>query len=151
MRLVLGRPLVLFKSLGPSTYKTLMHLPKRFPSSISSWYSSFTNNNLFIKLYFNRFYTKQHDVLLYKTFSNYYLVTNLLATLISIIITGGTFQESPTSHSYWDQTFTQPYFDNSTKREVTTTVGQSAYLHCRVRNLGDRAVSCCLLLTSIKF
>ena len=24
---------------------------------------------------------------------------------------------------------------------MTTTVGQSAYLHCRVRNLGDRAVS----------
>ncbi|KAK9506645.1 hypothetical protein O3M35_008540 [Rhynocoris fuscipes] len=55
--------------------------------------------------------------------------------------TGGFIQEGPTSHSYWDQTFNQPYFDNSTRREVTTTVGQSAYLHCRVRNLGDRAVS----------
>ncbi|KAF6210585.1 hypothetical protein GE061_013691 [Apolygus lucorum] len=53
----------------------------------------------------------------------------------------GGLQEVPTSHSYWEQPFTQPYFDNSTKREVTTTVGQSAYLHCRVRNLGDRAVS----------
>lgn len=42
---------------------------------------------------------------------------------------------------YWEQPFSQPYFDNSTKREVVTTVGQSAYLHCRVRNLGDRAVS----------
>uniref|UniRef100_A0A182TAC7 Ig-like domain-containing protein n=1 Tax=Anopheles maculatus TaxID=74869 RepID=A0A182TAC7_9DIPT len=43
--------------------------------------------------------------------------------------------------SYWEQPYAQPYFDNSTKREVTATVGQSALLHCRVRNLGDRAVS----------
>lgn len=42
---------------------------------------------------------------------------------------------------YWEQPFSQPYFDNSTRRETTTTVGQTAYLHCRVRNLGDRAVS----------
>ncbi|CAH1637356.1 unnamed protein product [Spodoptera littoralis] len=34
-----------------------------------------------------------------------------------------------------------PYFDNSTKREATAAVGQPAYLHCRVRNLADRAVS----------
>nr|XP_018914408.1 PREDICTED: hemicentin-2-like [Bemisia tabaci] len=45
------------------------------------------------------------------------------------------------SHNYWESTFSQPYFDNSTRREMTTTVGQTAYLHCRVRNLGDRAVS----------
>ncbi|CAH0588025.1 unnamed protein product [Chrysodeixis includens] len=32
-----------------------------------------------------------------------------------------------------------PYFDNSTKREATAAVGQPAYLHCRVRNLADRA------------
>lgn len=33
-----------------------------------------------------------------------------------------------------------PYFDNSTKREATAAVGQPAYLHCKVRNLADRAV-----------
>ncbi|GBP63112.1 hypothetical protein EVAR_98100_1 [Eumeta japonica] len=33
----------------------------------------------------------------------------------------------------------QPYFDNATKREYTAAVGQPAYLHCRVRNLADRA------------
>ncbi|KAF2878904.1 hypothetical protein ILUMI_27264 [Ignelater luminosus] len=44
-------------------------------------------------------------------------------------------------NSYWEQPFSQPYFDNSTRREVTTTVGQTAHLYCRVRNLGDRAVS----------
>ncbi|XP_075979478.1 zwei Ig domain protein zig-8-like [Anticarsia gemmatalis] len=35
----------------------------------------------------------------------------------------------------------QPYFDNQTKREYTAAVGQPAYLHCRVKNLADRAVS----------
>lgn len=43
--------------------------------------------------------------------------------------------------SYWEQGLSYPYFDNSTRRDVITTVGQTAYLHCRVRNLGDRAVS----------
>ena len=43
---------------------------------------------------------------------------------------------------YWDNPFdTQPSFDNTTEREVTATVGQVAYLHCRVFNIGDRAVS----------
>ncbi|XP_037925106.1 basement membrane-specific heparan sulfate proteoglycan core protein-like [Hermetia illucens] len=42
---------------------------------------------------------------------------------------------------YWETPYSQPYFDNSTRREITATVGQAALLHCRVRNLGDRAVS----------
>ncbi|XP_055375385.1 protein amalgam [Condylostylus longicornis] len=42
---------------------------------------------------------------------------------------------------FWDTPYSQPYFDNSTRRDVTATVGQAALLHCRVRNLGDRAVS----------
>lgn len=53
---------------------------------------------------------------------------------------GGSIVEHHPS-SYWEQPFSQPYFDNTTKRETITTVGQTAYLHCRVRNLGDRAVS----------
>ncbi|KAI4483716.1 hypothetical protein M0804_007976 [Polistes exclamans] len=53
---------------------------------------------------------------------------------------GGSVVEHHSS-AYWEQPFSQPYFDNTTKRETTTTVGQTAYLHCRVRNLGDRAVS----------
>ncbi|KAK0078793.1 hypothetical protein PV326_009131, partial [Microctonus aethiopoides] len=51
--------------------------------------------------------------------------------------------------SYWEQPFSQPYFDNTTKRETTTTVGQSAYLYCRVRNLGDRAVSFSMVVPEI--
>lgn len=46
-----------------------------------------------------------------------------------------------TPSSYWDENYSQPYFDNSTKRDITVTIGQTAVLHCRVRNLGDRAVS----------
>lgn len=49
--------------------------------------------------------------------------------------------ESASAASYWDAPYLQPYFDNTTQRELTATVGQSALLHCRVRNLGDRAVS----------
>ncbi|CAH2049806.1 unnamed protein product, partial [Iphiclides podalirius] len=34
-----------------------------------------------------------------------------------------------------------PSFDISTPRNVTALVGKSAYLSCRVRNLGNRTVS----------
>ena len=43
--------------------------------------------------------------------------------------------------SYWDENYAQPYFDNTTRRDITVTIGQTSILHCRVRNLGDRAVS----------
>lgn len=34
-----------------------------------------------------------------------------------------------------------PYFEFDVERNVTTTVGQTAFLHCRVEQLGDKAVS----------
>jgi len=34
-----------------------------------------------------------------------------------------------------------PVFDNTTDREVIAALGTTARLHCRVRHLGDRAVS----------
>jgi hypothetical protein len=34
-----------------------------------------------------------------------------------------------------------PYFDFNVPRNVTTAVGQTAFLHCRVEQLGDKAVS----------
>lgn len=51
-----------------------------------------------------------------------------------------------TSHKensiFWDYPYAaQPSFDNATEREVIASVGQVAYLHCRVFNIGDRAVS----------
>lgn len=34
-----------------------------------------------------------------------------------------------------------PYFDYNVPRNVTTATGQTAFLHCRVEQLGDKAVS----------
>lgn len=36
-----------------------------------------------------------------------------------------------------------PYFDISASKNVTALVGNTAYLNCRVRNLGNRTVSVC--------
>jgi hypothetical protein len=50
----------------------------------------------------------------------------------------------------WETQYGLPFFDNTTtKRDVIATVGQSAKLHCTVRNLGDRAVSVSNFLSSI--
>uniref|UniRef100_A0A182FUH9 Ig-like domain-containing protein n=1 Tax=Anopheles albimanus TaxID=7167 RepID=A0A182FUH9_ANOAL len=35
----------------------------------------------------------------------------------------------------------EPYFDDTTPRNVTALVGKSAYLSCRVKNLGNKTVS----------
>ncbi|XP_055716554.1 SPEG neighbor protein-like isoform X2 [Phlebotomus papatasi] len=59
-------------------------------------------------------------------------------SLLTLLVNGFINVEAP---SYWDTPFAQPYFDNTTKRDLTATVGQVALLRCRVRNLGDRAVS----------
>ncbi|GAB0088947.1 Ig-like domain-containing protein [Sergentomyia squamirostris] len=40
--------------------------------------------------------------------------------------------------SVWDS---PPYFDDTTPREVTAAAGYPAMLRCRVRNIGDRAIS----------
>lgn len=37
--------------------------------------------------------------------------------------------------------WTEPYFDISVANNVTALVGKSAYLSCRVRNLGNKTVS----------
>lgn len=49
--------------------------------------------------------------------------------------------------SYLDEGFfngnvsSYPYFEFNVPRNVTTSVGQTAFLHCRVEQLGDKAVS----------
>ncbi|CRK99597.1 CLUMA_CG012909, isoform A [Clunio marinus] len=62
----------------------------------------------------------------------------ILFLLLSVTITSN---RADAPSSYWDDNYAQPYFDNTTKRDITVTIGQTAILHCRVRNLGDRAVS----------
>ena len=37
--------------------------------------------------------------------------------------------------------FRGPYFDTSVSKNVTALVGKTAYLNCRVRNLGNKTVS----------
>lgn len=41
------------------------------------------------------------------------------------------------------QTRLEPHFDIMIPRNVTALVGKSAYLSCRVRNLGNKTVSAC--------
>ncbi|KAG0417871.1 hypothetical protein HPB47_005316 [Ixodes persulcatus] len=43
--------------------------------------------------------------------------------------------------AYWDDPHFRPHFDNSTDRNVTAQLGKSAFLHCRIRQLGDRTAS----------
>ncbi|GAB6019913.1 hypothetical protein CHUAL_014007 [Chamberlinius hualienensis] len=44
-------------------------------------------------------------------------------------------------NAFWEDGQLEPFFDNSTNRNVTTQWGKTAFLHCRVRNLGERSVS----------
>lgn len=60
-------------------------------------------------------------------------------------------REAPHRHAEWQQLWysnfeeyqrlTEPTFDNNTISNVTVQLGGSAFLHCRVRNLGERTVS----------
>ncbi|XP_030385398.1 junctional adhesion molecule A [Scaptodrosophila lebanonensis] len=43
--------------------------------------------------------------------------------------------------AYTHPKWMEPYFDPSTPRNVTALMGKSAYLSCRVRNLGNKTVS----------
>lgn len=42
-----------------------------------------------------------------------------------------------------------PYFDFDVQRNVTVTVGQNAFFHCRVERLGDKDVSILLCILNI--
>ncbi|KAK6623993.1 hypothetical protein RUM44_010851 [Polyplax serrata] len=39
------------------------------------------------------------------------------------------------------QRLTEPSFDNNTISNITVQLGGTAFLHCRVRNLGERTIS----------
>lgn len=48
----------------------------------------------------------------------------------------------PSAHnSIINQKWNEPYFDNTVPNNVTALVGKSAYLSCKVRNLGNKTVS----------
>jgi hypothetical protein len=50
------------------------------------------------------------------------------------------FHDSNNINQNFSSETTQPYFDFSVTRNVTTRVGQTAFLHCRVEALGDKLV-----------
>ena len=89
-----------------------------------------TGNNLFHSLFLNSFSSCDR--------TSCTILVTIFSTACPWTVSGAVIEHHA---PYWEQPVSQPYFDNSTRREMTTTVGQSAYLHCRVRNLGDRAVS----------
>lgn len=50
----------------------------------------------------------------------------------------------PSSHnSIITPKWNEPYFDSSVPTNVTALVGKSAYLNCKVNNLGNKTVSNC--------
>ncbi|XP_076370145.1 protein amalgam-like [Tachypleus tridentatus] len=69
---------------------------------------------------------------------------NLIPAKIKLMEKGlGSGKANPPSRPnfYWDDLYRRPYFDNSTAGIVTAPHGKTAYLHCRVRQIGDRTVS----------
>lgn len=52
-----------------------------------------------------------------------------------------TFPSQPMESPALSQLPLEPYFDIVSPGNVTALVGKSAYLTCRVRNLGDKTVS----------
>ncbi|XP_045519659.1 lachesin-like [Pieris brassicae] len=63
-----------------------------------------------------------------------------ISILIIFMLLG--FNESQgTAHYGEDSVGSFPYFEYNVPRNVTTVVGQTAFLHCRVEQLGDKAVS----------
>lgn len=47
----------------------------------------------------------------------------------------------PPFNSFLNPKWNEPYFDTNVSNNVTALVGKSAYLSCRVRNLGNKTVS----------
>ncbi|KAG0432015.1 hypothetical protein HPB47_021252, partial [Ixodes persulcatus] len=59
--------------------------------------------------------------------------------VLSSSSSNGVGGEPPSRPSaYWDDPHFRPHFDNSTDRNVTAQLGKSAFLHCRISQLGDR-------------
>lgn len=48
---------------------------------------------------------------------------------------------SYTSSTLEPASYLAPYFDMDVHRNITVTIGQTAFIHCRVERLGDKDVS----------
>lgn len=49
--------------------------------------------------------------------------------------------EIPPYLVFQDRSKIEPYFDNTTSKNITTSAGKSVFLPCRVHHIGDRTVS----------
>lgn len=58
-----------------------------------------------------------------------------------------TSTDFPSHNSITAPKWNEPYFENSVANNVTALVGKSAYLSCKVRNLGNKTVSNYVILT----
>lgn len=59
----------------------------------------------------------------------------------------GNFHDTNNINQNFSSEPSQPYFDFSVTRNITTRVGQTAFLHCRVEDLGDKLVRKCYLMS----
>lgn len=51
------------------------------------------------------------------------------------------FESRSLDYLFQEKHRSEPVFDESTTKNVTTASGKTVYLPCRIRNLGDRTVS----------
>lgn len=103
----------------------LTYPPKTFETNILLVSSSSSYNSLIIKYY-----------------------TQYLIWFSMFVLPGipRILDTSPDANSYTlNASSISPYFDLNVVRNVTTTVGQSAFLHCRVYQLGDKSVTYSIL------
>lgn len=87
---------------------------------------------------YTRLVPKQHD------FSSNILSSLLCACFclcVSDIFGTPQHHNSPSSSSSAAAQNVLPYFDFDVQRNLTVTVGQTGFLHCRVERLGDKDVS----------
>lgn len=80
---------------------------------------------------------------LFPIFSN---LTNFLLCLLPLlpplgIINGGGGGASSQQHNIIKKFSPHPYFDFDVPRNITTRVGQTAFINCRVEQIGDKWVS----------
>ncbi|XP_018566536.1 zwei Ig domain protein zig-8-like isoform X2 [Anoplophora glabripennis] len=89
----------------------------------------------------------------YQSLSGFMTITVLFSNTGLLIVKGGMASSAngmnalpesetlpPVGSANFQSRF-EPYFDTMTPRNVTALVGKSAYLGCRVRNLGNKTVS----------
>ncbi|CAK1547683.1 unnamed protein product [Leptosia nina] len=61
-------------------------------------------------------------------------------SVLIVVMLLGLNESQGTAHYGEDSVGSFPYFEYNVPRNVTTVVGQTAFLHCRVEQLGDKAV-----------